>query len=62
MAHKRKHDMQSGGFCVCPKCNTKVAHQSGVPCIETRCPSCNAVMLREDSEHHKAHQEKKKDK
>ncbi len=58
MAHQRKHDMQSGGYCICPKCDTKVAHQSGVPCIETECPSCGSKMLRENSEHHEAFKKK----
>jgi len=59
MAHERKHKMKSGGYCICPKCETKVPHQSGVPCIETRCPACNAKMLRENSEHHQASKKKK---
>lgn len=62
MAHQRKHTMQSGGYCVCPKCNTKTAHVSGKPCIELRCPNCGSAMLREGSEHHKAALTKKKNK
>ena len=54
MAQIKKHEMGSGGFCICPKCGTKVSHESGKPCIETRCPKCNAKMLRENSEHHEA--------
>lgn len=46
--------MGAGGKCVCPKCGEKVPHKPGTPCIETKCPSCGATMLREGSEHHKA--------
>ncbi len=56
----RKHKMQSGGYCICPKCETKVLHKSGIPCIETVCPKCNAKMLRENSDHHQAFLNKKK--
>jgi len=30
--------------CVCPKCNEKVSHQRGVPCIQTKCPKCDSSM------------------
>jgi len=48
----RLHTMGEGGECVCPKCETLIAHKSGVPCQEERCPKCNAKMLRVGSEHH----------
>jgi uncharacterized protein len=48
--------------CICPKCGTTVAHQRGIPCRETRCPSCNGAMLREGSVHHQALLEKKQKK
>ncbi len=54
MTLKRKHDMGDDGNCICPKCETIVLHTSGTPCNETKCPKCNAKMLRENSEHHKA--------
>lgn len=60
MAHQRKHAMHNGGYCVCTKCGTKAPHVSGKPCIETRCPNCGTAMLRENSEHHVAAQNKKK--
>jgi predicted amidophosphoribosyltransferase len=41
-----------GGNCVCPKCETTIPHQRGVPCQQERCPECGAKMLREGSEHH----------
>ncbi|MBW2986075.1 DUF134 domain-containing protein [Candidatus Woesearchaeota archaeon] len=34
------------GECVCPKCNTKVAHIRGTPCAKRKCPKCNSVMAR----------------
>jgi predicted DNA-binding protein (UPF0251 family) len=48
--------------CICPKCGSTVAHQQGIPCRETRCPACNAVMLREGSAHHQAVLEKQQKK
>ncbi len=51
-----------GGYCICPKCKTKLPHTSGVPCQETRCPQCDAKMIREGSEHHQLLQKKNKDK
>ena len=35
------------GFCVCPKCGSKVSHQRGVPCYSMKCPSCGGAMVRE---------------
>jgi len=49
-----RHDMGEGGHCVCPKCETRVAHRNGVPCQEERCPKCGAKLLREGSQHHRA--------
>jgi transcription initiation factor IIE alpha subunit len=60
MTIKRKHEMGSGGNCVCPKCDMKLAHQRGVPCNEKRCPDCGAKMVREDSEHHLLIEERKR--
>jgi NAD-dependent SIR2 family protein deacetylase len=44
--------MGAGGRCICPKCETPVAHEAGIPCQEERCPNCGAKMLREGSDHH----------
>ena len=52
MPTERRHDMGAGGECICPKCETRVPHQNGVPCQEVHCPSCGAKMLREGSEHY----------
>jgi len=36
-----------GGFCLCPACGHKEAHQQGVPCFEVKCPQCGSLMTRE---------------
>jgi uncharacterized protein len=35
------------GNCVCPKCGYKEPHQTGVPCLQKRCPKCGDKMIRE---------------
>jgi len=60
MAVERRHDMGTGGYCVCPKCGEKMLHNRGVPCQDEKCPNCRVKMLREDSYHHKLLQEKHK--
>mgnify|MGYP006271193439 CR=1 FL=1 len=52
MAAPRRHEMGAGGECICPKCETKVAHRAGVPCQDTACPNCGAKMLRVGSAHY----------
>ena len=52
MAQERRHDMGEGGFCICPRCSERIAHQQGIPCQEEACPVCGAKMLREGSHHH----------
>ncbi|MCP5371403.1 MAG: ferredoxin [Hyphomicrobiales bacterium] len=54
---ERRHDMghhgaAEAGACICPKCDTRIPHQKGVPCQDARCPACGAKMLREGSHHH----------
>ena len=34
------------GFCICPKCRTKVQKQRAVPCTERQCPECGAMMMK----------------
>ncbi|MDX1812780.1 MAG: ferredoxin [Gammaproteobacteria bacterium] len=57
-----RHDMGVGGFCICPKCDTRIEHRDGIPCQDERCPQCGSKMLREGSEHHKMFLEKHKNK
>ncbi len=35
------------GYCICPACGTKVAHQVGKACYNISCPNCGAKMTRE---------------
>jgi len=50
MKKERQHKMGPVGECICPKCETRVAHQRGVPCQDERCPKCGAKMLRVGSD------------
>ena len=36
-----------GGYCVCPSCGEKTAHQQGSPCYENQCPKCGTAMIRD---------------
>ena len=31
--------------CICPKCQTEVAHKRGAPCNQINCPKCGASMV-----------------
>ncbi len=42
-----RYGVGPGGFCVCPSCGMKVAHQRGVPCYSMTCPKCGVRMIRE---------------
>ena len=35
------------GYCVCPKCKTRVPHTLGKPCYQLSCPKCGTKMVRE---------------
>jgi predicted Fe-Mo cluster-binding NifX family protein len=35
-----------GGFCQCPACGIKIAHEQGIPCVQVRCPRCSQIMER----------------
>ena len=47
-----KQRLGKGGECICPKCNTTVKHERGVPCHDSKCPECGSKMLRIGSDHH----------
>ena len=53
-----RHEMGTGGFCICPRCDKKTAHRRGIPCQQERCADCNAKLLREGSYHHQLYQKK----
>jgi len=36
-----------GGYCVCPNCGQKEAHQLGIACFDQKCPKCGTTMTRE---------------
>lgn len=38
----------SGGYCVCPSCGGKLAHQAGIPCSALYCPNCGERMVRQE--------------
>ena len=40
----REQGLGGSADCICPKCDEKVAHVRGVPCIQTKCPKCNTQM------------------
>jgi predicted DNA-binding protein (UPF0251 family) len=50
------------GFCICLHCNTKIPHQPGIPCRESKCPQCGKKMVRENSYHHQLYLKKKGEK
>lgn len=58
MPEQQRHEMGTGGHCVCPKCEETIVHQQGMPCQDERCPACGAKMLREGSYHHRLFLEK----
>lgn len=35
-----------GGFCICPKCGSRVEHERGIPCMQVLCPQCSSSMIR----------------
>lgn len=60
MEHQRHED--SPGFCICLHCNTKIPHQPGIPCRESKCPNCDKKMVRENSYHHQLYLKKQAEK
>ena len=32
--------------CVCPKCNSEIPKQRGIPCSQMKCPKCDVLMIR----------------
>ncbi|MBU0614457.1 MAG: DUF134 domain-containing protein [Nanoarchaeota archaeon] len=38
------------GKCQCPKCGYEQEHVRGQPCINTKCPKCGSMMVRENNQ------------
>jgi len=51
--------MGSGAYCICPKCDERLAHKREIPCQEEHCPKCGKRMMREGSYHHQKLMEKR---
>ena len=49
------HTQGPEGFCICLRCGRREAHEPGIPCRNRKCPQCGAILIREGSEHHRAH-------
>lgn len=41
-----RKSMGPGGTCYCPKCGYTVAHTTGSPCYQLKCPKCGTAMDR----------------
>jgi hypothetical protein len=35
------------GYCLCPQCGQREAHERGIPCVERTCPKCGTEMVRQ---------------
>jgi hypothetical protein len=35
-----------GGYCVCPRCGVRMAHEIGISCSSLKCPGCGTEMTR----------------
>ncbi len=40
------------GKCVCMKCGYSAPKRAGVPCLDERCPTCGAALVREGGAHY----------
>ena len=57
---QRRRGRGPQGFCICPKCDYKIAHEPGVPCNSLLCPHCDIRMIKEDSEYYQIILKKRK--
>ena len=57
-----KKDLSSGmsDRCICIKCGHTSIKKRGIPCMEEKCPTCGAVLLREGGYHHQKAKDKTK--
>jgi len=49
-----KKELSSGmsDHCICIKCSYTSIKKRGIPCMEEKCPTCGAVLLREGGYHY----------
>lgn len=59
MKEENSERMGAGGYCICPKCDKRIPHNQGIPCMDEKCPKCGAKMVRENSYHHRRIVDKK---
>lgn len=57
---RQEAEAESGGNCICIRCQSRTPHIPGIPCRESRCPSCGKRMIREHGYHHRLIIEKEK--
>jgi DNA-directed RNA polymerase subunit RPC12/RpoP len=48
LPRKQQQGMGPGGTCVCPKCNHKLPHVTGIACASIQCPNCNSSFMIRD--------------
>lgn len=56
-----KDYQQMTRYCICPSCDSRIAHKSGLPCRQEGCPACGIKMVREGSYHHQLIKRKKRE-
>jgi PHP family Zn ribbon phosphoesterase len=59
MVRRQDQRLGPGGFCVCVKCEHRVPHERGTPCLQMRCPTCGGRMVREGSAHDEARKQRR---
>ena len=50
--NQRRH-RETVKYCVCTECGEGIKHKIGIPCLEEKCPTCGANMVRVGSYHYR---------